>query len=196
MSAGRRDPFVMALVGFFLGLGLGAISVVVRRFFAYEGVAHVVALSGGVAAAFGLVALMRSFRANERDTWRPRATFGLLYATISLLLSVVLCHWLHMQTLMSAADRSQKVVNALYAFRRDAENFPTKLDELVPRYLPELPRPSMRGDPPYEYARDEKGRFELSISLVGTGEGTRLFYRSSNDYPATATVVRAWGYEE
>jgi hypothetical protein len=196
MNVGRRDPFVLALVGLFLGLAAGACAVVVRRFFAIDLVANVVAVSGAAAALFGLFAFARSFENADRTTWRARATFALLYATTSLLLSVVLCNWLHEQTLKSLADRSQRVVNALYAFRRDNETFPTKLDELVPRYLPAVPRPSMRGDPPYDYARDDRGRFELSVSLVGTGEGARLFYRSSTDYPPDVEVLRAWGFEE
>ncbi len=195
-ESGRRDPWVMSLVGLFLGLGAGALAIVVRRFFATDVLADLVAGAGFAAAAFGLFSLVRSFAPSARALWRPRATAFLVFASLSLFLSVFVCGWLHTQTLKSLADRSQKVVDALYAYRRDHEAFPTALDELVPAYLPAIPPTAMRNDPTYSYQREPSGQFELSVDLKATGEGTRLFYRSGSDYPADVEVVRAWGFVE
>jgi hypothetical protein len=194
-ATGRRDAWVMALVGFSSGLTAGLIAIVVRRFFATDAVVDVVAAAGVAAAAFGAFALVRSFASGARALWRPRATAALLFATLSLFLSIVVCGWLHRQTLASLADRSQKVVDALYAFKRDRGEFPATLDALLAEHLAEIPRTAMRGDPTYAYVREAKDRFELSVDLHGTGEGSRLFYRSSSDYAPGVEVVRAWGFE-
>lgn len=191
-----RDAWVMSLFGLACGLVAGFVAIVVRRFFATDLVANVVALAGTGAALFGVGALVRSFARGRRATWRPRATAALLFAVVSLLLSVVVCGWLHTQTLKALADRSQKLVDALYAYRRDQSTFPERLDELVPAYLPRIPPTSMRNDPTYEYRREAADRFELWIDLRATGEGTRLFYRSASDYPPGTEVLRAWGFDD
>lgn len=193
---GRRDALVLSLVGLAAGLGAGALAVVVRRFFATELVARLVAALGLASAAFGVFALARAFARGERERWRARAIPALVFATLALFLSVVVCDWLQAQTLKSLADRSQRLVDALYAYRREHQAFPERLEQLVPELLPALPRTSMRGDPPYEYARDPQGGFELWVDLRGTGEGERLFYRSAGDYPPQVEVLRAWGFEE
>lgn len=191
-----RDAWVMSIFGLACGLLAGLVAVVTRRFFATELVADVVSFAGAGAAFFGVGALVRSFASGQAATWRPRATAALLFAVVSLFLSVVVCGWLHTQTLKALADRSQKLVDALYAYRRDQSTFPERLDELVPGYLPKLPPTSMRNDPPYEYRREAADRFELWIDLRATGEGTRLFYRSASDYPPDAEVLRAWGFDD
>lgn len=53
-------------------------------------------------------------------------------------------------------DRAARIVVALQLYRLDHKAYPEKLEELVPAYLPQLPRDLMVADGKFVYARKDK----------------------------------------
>jgi hypothetical protein len=78
----------------------------------------------------------------------------------------------------SAVDRSGqsfqnlRVAFALAAYRSDAGQYPAQLDELVPKYLPELP-PDVFSTNPLQYRPTENGYLFYSVGVNGKDEEGR-----------------------
>ncbi|HNZ19635.1 MAG TPA: hypothetical protein PLB67_15120 [Candidatus Hydrogenedentes bacterium] len=70
----------------------------------------------------------------------------------------------------AAQAEMARVALAIKAFRRDTGTYPETLDDLAPRYLPELPRDPYSGQD-FIYTRDESGFLLYSVGPNGTDDG-------------------------
>ena len=63
-------------------------------------------------------------------------------AVCLILLSVV---WIYTENQFYAKNQATKIINALEAYRKDQNVYPTALEELVPKYLNKIPSPKLIG---------------------------------------------------
>jgi hypothetical protein len=88
------------------------------------------------------------------------------------------------QKVQQAADRAEQaqrnlhIAFALAAFRHDNGAYPKQLNELAPKYLPQIPN-DLFSEKPLIYRPHEKGYLLYSVGANGIDEGGRWF----NDDP-------------
>jgi hypothetical protein len=71
-------------------------------------------------------------------------------------------------------QRNLRVAFALAAFQRDHGRYPTRLDELAPKYLPDVPGDLFSGKA-LVYSHADKGYLLYSVGVNGKDEGGRSF---------------------
>ncbi|UOQ69182.1 hypothetical protein [Hymenobacter volaticus] len=111
----------------------------------------------------GLLWTSRQLRASSPTT-------SPLYALLLWTLPLMVCGhcggsapWLREVSRRRAIDQSAPLLRALDAYRAEHEQYPVLLDDLLPRYLPQLPSPRIMGIAAYGYAR-HAGCFEISFA--------------------------------
>lgn len=136
--SGRGRPLTavgppLAVVGVAPLAGLG----LAQRVFGADAL-ELGAIAGIAAAAYALVAQLRTReRGVAAAQGAMRATAGAL-----VILAIFLANWRAEAYQTGARDvTAQRLLDALEAFKREEGVYPDRLAELVPGYLPEVPRP-------------------------------------------------------
>lgn len=87
---------------------------------------------------------------------------------------------------------AQPILEAIEAYRADIGTPPSELDDLIPRYLSEIPPPIQvdRGSDTWYYRLTEDGGFQISwTAMHWIGSFDALMLRVPNDWPAELRVA-------
>jgi hypothetical protein len=148
-----------------------------------------------VALLVGLVALPLVFSAVNRT--QARSVLVVAAALIVFFVPVMrMSSGLRMFGFRLAAQRAEPLVNAVERYVRDHGAPPEKLQNLVPRYLPNLPS----GIPDLEIVtgEDAYGNQWALSAIVGTGflNWDQFLYLPNQDYSQVGNVERVerWAY--
>lgn len=109
-------------------------------------------------------------------------------------------------------ERGTAIIQALDSFRTDYGEYPTELEQLVPRYLPEVPMAGIRICPEFNYIRSDDLEsqgdrdirvltYEISVSMhkyrshFADVKKYYLYYRPERDYPTSHEQIGLWAIE-
>ncbi len=102
----------------------------------------------------------------------------------------------------NAAINGERITTALRKYHSEHDAYPNSLKELVPKYLPSIPKTGLRRYPVFEYEKEVVAErtgvegYEIRITFVHEMEAwTYLLYRSGGKCPDYCDPVsRGWMY--
>jgi hypothetical protein len=117
-----------------------------------------------------------------------------VHVASSMLIGPRLHEW-WVQRLTPVVQRAGPLLGAIQQFEQEHGAPPTKLEALIPRYLPAVPGTGLAGYPAYEYEVDSDGRWTLSVDVShGVLDWTHLVYNPLQTYPPRARRLGEWAY--
>lgn len=220
----RAKPFVLGALCVMLALYLSPLSIPIgyavsthnitlwTKLFAPTSV-FIVFAGVFVAFAFLCVTLGAAIEAyQKREALTPKfyyaALFCVIYVAGHIFYPGFNVGWPKRRAgLQQAATRAQPLIFAIEKFRLEKNRTPHSLQELVPNYLPEIPRTGMAAYPRFEYSTREEheGRthfktYELQVQTsIGFINWDTFNYWPEADYPAQmyggrVERIGAWAY--
>lgn len=201
---------VVAVVAFFSPLGIGLVyglqtwplSPLLAPVF--SGGAVVLQLLGCCAAFFALPLALAAalFGKLPKHHWPLYALGCALMWSFFLVRPLPRSFWpLRRAGLERSIAQLAVVPPALERFRRDKGTYPAQLDELVPKYLPQIPSTGMVAYPKLRYRRGDAQnrlpRYELQVSTFVGMKFDALFYRPDGYKFLSGSSVEpigAWAY--
>lgn len=119
-----------------------------------------------------------------------RRTVGLVWiaCVISLLFSlpgISLSHFVRLNGFRQMAERTKPLIAAIKRFEAERKAPPAELEDLVPKYIPQIPSTGIGAYPEYRYERlmDEPDSWELRVDCgLGVLNWDEFFYRPSEKY--------------
>ena len=150
-----------------------------------------------IPAGFGLVTLALS------RGKKLHVAFALLACALGVALPVgvrKLTVKIRHEAFVGVANRGAPLVEAIRRYEKENGEQPSKLDDLVPRYLQDIPGTGLRGYPEFVYWQARQGEWLLEMRCrSGLKSSEKLVYRPSGEYPrkvfgAEAVPIGAWAY--
>lgn len=122
------------------------------------------------------------------------AAFVLLLSALfvpSLMYGILLGRHVRMEGMRHFAQRNNPIISAIYEFEKENQGPPKSLDDLVPKYLDEIPTTGMAAYPEYEYhtgqeARDQYQDNPWALSVFTPSGGINfdmMLYLPRQNYP-------------
>lgn len=126
--------------------------------------------------------------------------FFLISSMISFYPAIYIGNYLRIHEFTKLAKRSESLINAINSYKRKEGNLPSKLTDLVPKYLKEYPTTQMAECSQYFYNKSKENKGEWSLS-VPCGQGIlnwdEFIYQSNQNYSEIAdsiTKIDDWVY--
>jgi hypothetical protein len=84
--------------------------------------------------------------------------------------------------------QAQPLIGAIEKFRRTTGVYPEELEELIPKYIADLPSTGLYRNPSFSYRRASSGKsykhYVLFVKLRSTSLNDALIYWPEGQYPA------------
>lgn len=147
----------------------------------------------------GFLLLLSIFSKKFRWICAP-SFFFLLSSMISFYPSLYFGHSLRMYEFNKLAKRSESLISAINLYNKTEGSLPSKLEDLVPKYLEEYPTTKMAEYSQYSYGKSKGNKGEWSL-YISCGKGIlnwdQFIYNSNQDYSRigdSITEVGDWVY--